>query len=168
MAQEIDPGRTSRAAAFAAWMGAPMPMVTLTGTFDAGRLLRLARRGFKFNMLLCWCIGQAASQTPEFYLLPVDGKLLRYDKLAVNVVVATRAGGIATCDVPFSGNLARFNRDYLTLTRRVRDTGRDYALGEDYMVIGTSALPGFALDSAVNIYAGVYNNPFLLCVKCRR
>ena len=110
MAQEIDPGRTSRAAAFAAWMGAPMPMVTLTGTFDAGRLLRLARRGFKFNMLLCWCIGQAASQIPEFYLLPVDGKLLRYDKLAVNVVVATRAGGIATCDVPFSGNLARFNR----------------------------------------------------------
>lgn len=168
MAQEIDPGRTSRAAAFAAWMGAPMPMVTLTGTFDAGRLLRLARRGFKFNMLLCWCIGQAASQTPEFYLLPVDGKLLRYDKLAVNVVVATRAGGIATCDVPFSGNLARFNRDYLTLTRRVRDTGRDYALGEDYMVIGTSALPGFALDSAVNIYAGVYNNPFLLWGKCRR
>ena len=28
MAQEIDPGQTSRAAAFAAWMGAPMPMVT--------------------------------------------------------------------------------------------------------------------------------------------
>ena len=149
MAQEIDPGRTSRAAAFTAWMGAPMPMVTLTGTFDAGRLLRLARRGFKFNMLLCWCIGQAASQTPEFYLLPVDGKLLRYDKLAVNVVVATRAGGIATCDVPFSGNLARFNRDYLALTSRVRHTGRDYGLGEDYIVIGTSALPGLAVDSAV-------------------
>ena len=36
------------------------------------------------------------------------------------------------------------------------------------MVIGTSALPGFALDSAVNIYAGVYNNPFLLWRKCRR
>ena len=30
------------------------------------------------------------------------------------------------------------------------------------MVIGTSALPQTEIDGAVNIYAGCYNNPFLV------
>ena len=35
----------------------------------------------------------------------------------------------------------------------------------DYMVIGTSALPQTEIDGAVNIYAGYYNNPFLVWGK---
>lgn len=141
--KEIDPQSTSRALAFELWMKAPMPMVTLMKTLDVTPLVRLSRkRNLKFNMLLCWCIGTAAEQTEEFYLLPVGDKLMRYDRLAVNTVVTTRDGRIATCDIPISADLEQFNRDYLKLTGQVHESGGSFELGEDYMVIGTSALAG--------------------------
>ena len=161
--QEVDPSQTGRAAAFAQWMQAPMPMVTLFKTLDVGRALKMCRRrGCKFTMLMCWCIGRAASQIEEFYLLPVDGKLMRYGRLAVNVVVATDGGGISTCDIPFSEDLQQFNRDYLALTAKVRSSGAAYQAGDDYMVIGTSALVRHDIDGAVNMYSGIYNNPFVI------
>lgn len=166
--EELDPKKTSRAAAFELWMKAPMPMVTLVKTLDVTRLARLSRRCLKFNMLLCWCIGKAASRTEEFYTLPVGDKLIRYGNLAVNTVVALADGGIATCDVPFSQDLTRFQQDYQTLTARVRETGVPYDLNGDYMVIGASALPQTEIDGAVNIYAGFYNNPFLVWGKYRK
>lgn len=166
--EELDPKKTGRAAAFELWMKAPMPMVTLVKTLDVTRLVRLSRRGLKFNMLLCWCIGKAASRTEEFYTLPVGDKLVRYGNLAVNTVVALADGGIATCDVPFSVDLTRFRQDYRTLTAQVRETGEPYDLNGDYMVIGASALPQTEIDGAVNIYAGFYNNPFLVWGKYRK
>ena len=166
--EELDPKKTSRAAAFELWMKAPMPMVTLVKTLDVTRLVRLSRRGLKFNMLLCWCIGKAASRTEEFYTLPAGDKLIRYGNIAVNTVVALADSGIATCDVPFSQDLARFQRDYRALTARVRDTGAPYDLNGDYMVIGASALPQTEIDGAVNIYAGCCNNPFLVWGKYRK
>ncbi len=166
--EELDPKQTSRAAAFELWMKAPMPMVTLFKTLDVTRLVRLRRkRGLKFNMLLCWCIGRAASRTKEFYTLPVGDRLIRYENLAVNTVVALKDGGIATCDIPVSESLDQFQRDYLALTARVRETGEPYDLNGDYMVIGASALPQTEIDGAVNIYAGFYNNPFLIWGKVR-
>ena len=99
----------------------------------------------------------------DFYLLPVGDKLMRYDRLAVNTVVSTQDGGIATCDIPVSADLEQFNQAYLQLTGQVRVIGESYELGEDYMVIGTSALAGYEIDGAVNIYAGCYNIPFLIC-----
>ena len=36
------------------------------------------------------------------------------------------------------------------------------------MVIGTSALSRYDIDGAVNIYAGVYNNPFLIWGRYRK
>ncbi len=166
--KEVDPKQTGRAEAFDLWMNAPMPMVTLFKTIDVTNLIKLRRRrGFQFNLLMCWCIGRAASQTEEFYLLPVGQKLVRYDKLAVNTVVATKSGGINTCDIPFSDDLERFAQDYRQLTRQVRNTSENYDL-EDCMVIGTSALSQYEIDGAVNIYAGFYNNPFLIWGKYRR
>ena len=68
MKTEMDPAKTSRGAAFSLWMKSPMPMVTLTKTMDVSRLVRFAKRnGMKFNMLLCWCIGRAASRIDEFF-----------------------------------------------------------------------------------------------------
>jgi chloramphenicol O-acetyltransferase type A len=62
MKQEINPKDTNRAIAFELWTKSPMPMVTLTKTFDVTHLRKVSRkRGMKFNMLLCWCIGKAAS-----------------------------------------------------------------------------------------------------------
>lgn len=94
--EELDPKKTSRAAAFELWMRAPMPMVTLVKTLDVTRLVGLSRKpGLKFNMLLCWCIGRAAFRTEEFYTLPVGEKLIRYGNLAVNTVVSLADGGHA-------------------------------------------------------------------------
>ena len=63
MKQEINPQETPRAEAFELWMSSPMPMVTLTKTFNVTGILKLSKKtGMKFNALLCWCIGKAASQ----------------------------------------------------------------------------------------------------------
>ena len=167
--EELDPKQTSRAGAFELWMKAPMPMVTLTKTLDVTRPVRLSRRGdLKFNLLFCWCIGKAASRVEEFYTLPVGDKLIRYGNLAVSTITALEDGGIAACDVPFSESLDQFRWDYLALTARVRESGAPYDLNGDYMVIGASALPQTEIDGAVNIYAGCYNNPFLVWGRYRK
>ena len=82
MKTEVNPKDTARAEAFEMWMTSPMPMVTLTRTFDVSNLLKAGRKsGMKFNALLCWCIGRAVAQVKEFYLLPVsscpDGRRAR-------------------------------------------------------------------------------------------
>ena len=167
--REIDPVRTKRAEAFGLWMNAPMPMVTLFKTLDVTNPVRQCRKhGESFNLLLCWCVGQAAARTEEFYLLPVGDKLMQFGRLAVNIVVANRDGGINTCDIPVSETFGQFRRDYLELTRNVHDRCDNFDLGEDYMVIGTSAITGCEIDGAVNIYAGFYNNPFLTWGKYRK
>ena len=80
MAHIIDPKDTTRAAAFSLWMKAPNPMVTFFKTLDVTNLVRLSKRKhLKFKMLLDFCIVRAASQVPEFYLLPVGDQLMQYD-----------------------------------------------------------------------------------------
>ncbi len=73
--------------------------------------------------------GKAAAEMEDFYLLPVGGKLMQYDRLAVNTVVATGDGGNATCDISVSTDLEQFNRDYLELTGNVRESGESRQLG---------------------------------------
>ena len=102
----IEPKTTSRNEAYELWMSAPNPMVTFFKTIDVTPLVRLSRRcGLKFNMLICWCIGKAASEIKEFYLLPVGGKLLQYDSIAVNTIVKNKTGEVSSCDVPFSNDI---------------------------------------------------------------
>lgn len=169
MVKELDPTQTKRAAAFDAWRNAPMPMLTMLKTLNVTNLVRISRREkLKFTMLMCWCIGKAASQCEDFYLLPVADKLMQYDALALSVVVCTKDGGINTCDIPFHADLKEFNRAYLRLTAQVHDTGTPYDLSADHMVIGTSALAQYEIDGVMNIYAGIYNNPFLIWGKYRR
>lgn len=125
--KEINPQETTRAMAFELWMKAPMPMVTLFKTLNVSRLLKISRkRNMKFNMLMCWCIGKAACQVKEFYLLPVDGKLMQYDSIAVNTIVANKEGEVSSCDIPFNDNLERFNEDYLRLTQQVAETCQNH------------------------------------------
>ena len=165
---EINPQESKRAEAYALWLHAPMPMVTFFKTLNVTRLLRYSRRrGLKFNMLMCWCIGKAASKVPEFYTLPVGEKLIQYDSLAVNAVVRNRGDGINTCDIPFTEDLAQFNRDYLALTAQVHESCQNYDL-TDCMAVGTSALAQYSIDGAVGMYSGIFNNPFLIWSKYKR
>ena len=161
MKQEINPKDTGRAQAFEMWMQSPIPMVTLVKTFDVTHLYKVSkRRGLKFNMLLCWCIGKAASQMDEFHLLPEQGKLFRYDRLAINVIVNNSKGGISTCDIPFSDDLTQFSHEYDALTQKAAETCSDIT-NEEAMIVGTSAMVETELDCIVNQYSGIFNNPFL-------
>ena len=165
---EVDPQKSKRAEAYALWLHAPMPMVTFFKTLDVTRLLCCSRRkGFKFNMLMCWCIGKAASGIEEFYTLPVGEKMICYDQLAVNAIVLNKDGEVSSCDVPFSPDLVKFNQNYLTLSAQVHETCQNHDL-EDSMVIGTSALAQYNIDGAVGMYSGIFNNPFLIWSKYKR
>lgn len=167
MLQEVNPAQTTRAYAFEMWMKAPMPMVTLIKVLDVSRLRKICRkRNLKFNMLMCWCIGKAATRIKEFYMLPVGGKLICYDTIAVNTIVANRDGEVSSCDIPFSDNLSKFNVDYLRLTRQVAETCANHDIA-DSMVIGTSALARYEIDGAVGMYSGIFNNPFMIWGRYR-
>ena len=158
----VDPQTTTRAAAFELWMDAPNPMVTFFKTLDVTPLLKASQRQtLKFNMLLCWCIGMAASGIKEFYMLPVGHSLMRYDTIAVNTIVKNRRGEVSSCDIPFSADLAQFDRDYICLTRHVAESCKNHDL-PDSMVIGTSAIIDTEIDGAVGMYSGIFNNPFII------
>ena len=168
MKQQVNPEETKRAFAFEMWLNAPMPMVTLVKTMDVSRLARLSRKiGVKFNTLMCWCIGKAATDTEELYLLPEGGQLFRYDRMAINVVVRNRKGGINSCDIPFSADLQQFNRDYLELTKKVAEECQSSFL-DGYMIVGTSAMIQTELDCVVNQYTDKFLNPMVMWGKYRK
>ena len=168
MKTEVNPQDTNRAEAFELWMSSPMPMVTLTKTFDVSNLIKASRKhGVKFNALLCWCIGKAATQTEEFYILPENGKLFQYDCIAVNVIVNNSKGGINSCDIPFTNDLKGFLDEYDTLTKKVAAECKSTFL-EDYMIVGTSAMIQTELDSIVNQYTDKFCNPMVLWGKYRK
>lgn len=169
MPRPVNPNDTTRAAAYALWMQAPNPMVTFFKTLDVTHLVKLSRkRGLKFNMLLDYCIGKAAVDIPEFYLLPVGETLMQYDFIAVNTIVLNRTGQVSSCDLPYSDTLEQFNRDYLTYTAQTAETCQDHDLSEESMVIGTSAIVDTELDGAVGMNSGIFNNPFLIWGKYRK
>ena len=168
MKTEVNPKDTVRAEAFEMWMTSPMPMVTLTKTFDVSNLLKASRKsGMKFNALLCWCIGKAATQVKEFYLLPEQDKLYQYDAIAVNVIVNNCKGGINSCDIPFTEDIAKFVDTYNTLTTQVMEKCESSFL-EDYMIVGTSAMVQTELDCIVNQYTDKFCNPMVMWGKYRK
>lgn len=166
--REINPQETSRASAFEMWMSSPMPMVTLTKTFDITHIYKIGKKnGLKLNMLLCWCICKAASQVAEFYTLPIDGKLFCFDKLAVNVIVPNAKGGINSCDIPYTENLEQFYKDYVTRTNSVAKSCQSI-FEKEYMVVGTSAMIATELDCIVNQYTDKFLNPMVMWGKYRK
>ncbi|MBR5803958.1 MAG: chloramphenicol acetyltransferase [Bacteroidaceae bacterium] len=168
MKTEVNPQDTSRAEAFSLWMTSPMPMVTLTKTFDVSNLLKASKKsGIKFNTLLCWCIGKAASQIKEFYLLPEKGKLYQYDCIAINVIVNNCKDGINSCDISFSEDIKQFAHDYSTLTTQASTECKSSFL-EDHIIVGTSAMIQTELDCIVNQYTDKFNNPLVMWGKYRK
>jgi chloramphenicol O-acetyltransferase type A len=168
MKREINPQETSRADAFSLWMSSPMPMVTLVKTFNVSKIVKYSKRhDMSFNMLLCWCIGKAASKMEEFYLLPENGKLYHYDKLAVNVIVNNKKGGINSCDIPFCEDIRQFQDKYSVLTQSASDSCES-SFVDDAMVIGTSAMIATELDCIVNQYTDKFCNPMVMWGKYRK
>ena len=169
MAREVNPNDTPRAAAYALWMNAPNPMVTFFKTLDVTNLVRVSKKkGLKINMLLDYCIGKAAVSIPEFYLLPVGEKLIRYDSIAVNTIVKNKDGAVSSCDLLYTENLNTFNQDYLKHTTLTAQTAQDRDLSETCMVIGTSAILDTEIDGVVGMNSGIFHNPFLFWGRYRK
>ncbi len=163
MKQEINPDDTNRAQAFGLWMKSPMPMVTLTKTFDVTLLRKMSRKKkLSFNMLLCWCIGKAASSIEEFFMIPSEDKMFKFDQLAIGPVVTNCKGGINYCDIPFNERLRQFAVDYREITTKAASLCENFCLDDKMMVIGTSAMIQTELDSVVNQYAQGFNNPMVM------
>ena len=168
MKQEVSPKDSNREEAFNLWMSSPMPMVTLVKTLDVTKLVSHSKKSsMSFNMLLCWCIGKAASQIEVFYVLPVHGQLYRYDRLAINVIVGNKDGGINSCDIAYTDDLEHFNNDYMSLTQSASQNCESSFL-EDAMVIGTSAMTATELDCNVNQYSDQFCNPMVMWGKYRK
>ncbi|MBQ9213233.1 MAG: chloramphenicol acetyltransferase [Bacteroidales bacterium] len=168
MKTEINPSKTSRAKAFEYWMKSPMPMVTVVKTFDVTNLCRVSKRkGMKFNMLLSWCIGKAASKVDDFLTLPEGDKLFRYDHLAINTIFNDKNGALCLCDIPYTDDLQRFNNDYISISKSAIESCKNI-LDEGAAIVGTSAVTGTELDCIVNQYSGIYNNPFLSWGRYRK
>ena len=168
MKQEINPQESIRANAFSMWMSSPMPMVTLVKTFDVSRVVKVSKRtGIKFNILMCWCIGKAAKNIKEFYLLPEQGKLFQFDRLAINVIVENSKGDISSCDIPYSDDIEKFKTDYQKLTSQSSSESKSIFL-DDHMIIGTSTLVQTEIDCIVNQYSGIFNNPFVAWARYRK
>ena len=139
MKQEINPKDTNRAMAFELWMKSPMPMVTLTKTFDVTRLCRVSHQG----------------------------KLMKYDRLAINVIVNNKGGGINSCDILYTNDLEQFGQDYMVLTQSA-STSCQSSFIDDAMVIGTSAMTATELDSIVNQYTDQFCNPMVMWGRYRK
>ena len=168
MKKEIIPQESNRAEAYRMWLSSPMPMVTFVKTMDVSRLVRVSRKtGMKFTMLMCWCIGKAASGIEEFYTLLEGDKLFHYDQLAINAVVQNIKGGINTCDIPFSEDLQQFNRDYLEITSQCARECKSSSI-ENRIIVGTSAVTQTEIECLINQYSGIFNNPFLAWARYRK
>ena len=166
--KEVNPQETSRASAFDLWMTSPMPMVTLTKTFDITRIYKASKRKhIKLNALLCWRIGKAASQMEEFYMLPVEGKMYQFDSIAINVIVNNQKGDINSCDIPYTHDFNRFYEDYIRLTQSASESCESSFI-EDAMIIGTSAVVATELDCIVNQYTDKFLNPMVMWGKYRQ
>jgi chloramphenicol O-acetyltransferase type A len=169
MARKINPQDTTRASAYELWMNAPNPMVTFFKTLDVTNLIKISKRKqMKFNMLLDFCIGKAAVSIKEFYILPVGEKLMKYDHIAVNIIVKNKIGEVSSCDVLYTDDLEKFNQDYLKYTSWVAESCLDRDLSNDCMVIGTSAIIDTEIDGAVGMNSGLFNNPFIIWGRYRR
>ena len=169
MVKEVNPKETSRAQAFELWMKAPNPMVTFFKTIDVTRLVSISKkRRLKFNMLLDYCIGRAASTIKEFYMLPVGEKLIQYDSIAVNTIVKNKEGEVSSCDILYTEDPEEFNRQYLEHTAQVAATCQDRDLSDNCMVIGTSAIVDTEIEGAVGMNSGIFNNPFLIWGRYRK
>ena len=169
MAKEVQPKDTTRAMAYELWMKAPNPMVTFFKTLNVTNVVKVSKRKkMKFNMLLDYCIGKAASKIKEFYVLPVGDKLIQYDSIAVNTIVKNKLEEVNSCDVLYVDDLNAYNEEYLKFTCWVAENCQDRDLSQDSMVIGTSAIVDTEIDGAIGMNSGIFNNPFIIWGKYKK
>lgn len=157
---------TNRAMQYGLWKDAVVPMVTVGRVFDITHLVRLSKKtGMKLNMLMCYCLGMAFRDIPEFFQIVDKDCFMVFDSAAVQVIVQTQAG-IRFCDIPFDEDIRQFERLYQTRTRQVMEQC-EHLLCSDSTILATSAVIQTPLDALCNQYCG-FNFPFLCWGQYRK
>lgn len=86
------------------YIDAPMPMVTIFKTLDITNLMGLKAAGSV--LLHCLhCRRAVGVQDAAGWK-----KMMAYDQIGMNVIVANQTGGTNSCDIPYSKKLDDFNR----------------------------------------------------------
>ena len=93
---------------------------------------------------------------------------MQYDTIAVNTIVKNKDGEVSSCDILYTGDLEKFNADYIKYTTWVAENCKDRDLSDNSMVIGTSAIVDTEIDGAVGMNSGIFNNPFIIWGKYRK
>lgn len=164
----LDPEDTHRALAHKRWHTSPMPMISITKTFDLTHLMRFQRRkGCKLYPLMLHCIGAAAKDIKEFYYTVFPDRVEEYDKLVVQGIIADDRGDFYFCDIPYTDNLEDFLSTYTRQVAIVKETHDNY-FHEDHALIGTSCIASLEFDSCCNQYVPEYPTPFLCWGKYRK
>lgn len=160
----IDPETTPRAQSYKDFVTAPMPMVTLFKELDVTRLVRKSKQGYKYNMLMAYCIGQAAKRMPEMLLQMCDKTMLKYEKFAIDIIVSNKKGMLNYVDIPIVDDLDTFNQSYLQRTKQAAENCENLYV-TDASIICTSALVKYEFDGLVNLYHCLYDHPYLVWGK---
>ena len=100
-------------------------------------------------------------------MLPVQGKMFQYERLAINVIVNNLKGGINSCDIPYTNDFSHFYEDYIRWTQSTSESCESTFI-EDAMIIGTSAVVATELDCIVNQYTDKFLNPMVMWGKFRK
>ena len=83
-------------------------MLVFVKKMDVTNLMKICRRKhLKFNMLLDYCVGKAAVNQMESYLLPIGDKLMQFDKIAINAIVTNHTGEASSCDIKFTEDIEK-------------------------------------------------------------
>lgn len=83
------------------------------------------------------------------------------------MIVNNCKGGINSCDIPFTEDIAKFVHSYNNLTRQTAGECKSSFI-EDSMIVGTSAMVHTELDSIVNQYTDKFCNPMVMWGKYRK
>ncbi|MCQ2285822.1 MAG: CatA-like O-acetyltransferase [Bacteroidales bacterium] len=158
---EIDPEQTQRAESYKEFVISPMPMVTIFKTIDITKMIKFCnRKGYKYNMVFCYCIGQASKKMPELLYQMKDKTMLKFDKFAIDVIVNNKNGQLGYCDVPVIDELEKIKRPYLESTAAVSERSKNKYI-TDASIICTSAIVKYDIDGVVNQYHPIYDHPYL-------
>ncbi len=159
--KELLPEKTNRALAYSLFIDAPQPTVTVFKTLNVTRLYRYARRGEKFNAMLCYTAALAAKEVAEFQTRVKDKRLYALEApFHISFVLKNKAGGLGICAVPICESYAEFSRLYEEKAKALYESCAPMG-DEESVLLGTSAMTETVLDGIVNLYSEAFCNPFL-------
>lgn len=155
-ATPIDLATWPRADQFRLFRGYERPHYAVTARLDTTRLAALRRRhGLSLYRALLFAAGTGLHAVPELMMRFRGEGVVRHDRVALSITVATEAGSFAYADVPFDPDFAAFDRDArarIDAARTRRNLGADD--GTRDAVAYLSSLPWLDFTAITNAMPG--------------